>query len=232
MDNFKNTYTFKDDKVIALNKMLNLLLKRKFDWFNEINIMFLEITKTNTKVPKLNGIIKVDEDWYGTQWRDYNYSRPIPDTNVEDISIGDIVGGKLADEIAQEIIKGLQIVISSSIKGFQWFNLYLRTENEDIITEDIQEMDNKILNFLRRRANTEVFDIAGKQIKQVRFGDSEYLINSLQNRRKMEMEILYLLDDNGLISIDNYYNYFNRERNPEVETVIKTIRKFLNEVMS
>ena len=44
MDNFKNTYTFKDDKVIALNKMLNLLLKRKFDWFNEINIMFLEIT--------------------------------------------------------------------------------------------------------------------------------------------------------------------------------------------
>ena len=232
MDNFKNTYTFKDDKVIALNKMLNLLLKRKFDWFNEINIMFLEITKTNTKVPKLNGIIKVDEDWYGTQWRDYNYSRPIPDTNVEDISIGDIVGGKLADEIAQEIIKGLQIVISSSIKGFQWFNLYLRTENEDMITEDIQEMDNKILNFLRRRANTEVFDIAGKQIKQVRFGDSEYLINSLQNRRKMEMEILYLLDDNGLISIDNYYNYFNRERNPEVETVIKTIRKFLNEVMS
>lgn len=231
MDNFKNTYTFKDDKVIALNKMLNLLLKRKFDWFNEINIMFLEITKTNTKVPKLNGIIKVDEDWYGTQWGDYNYSRPIPDTNVEDISIGDIVGGKLADEIAQEIIKGLQIVISSSIKGFQWFNLYLRTENEDMITEDIQEMDNKILNFLRRRANTEVFDIAGKQIKQVRFGDSEYLINSLQNRRKMEMEILYLLDDNGLISIDNYYNYFNRERNPEVETVIKTIRKFLNEVM-
>ena len=231
MDNFKNTYTFKDDKVIALNKMLNLLLKRKFDWFNEINIMFLEMTKTNTKVPKLNGIIKVDEDWYGTQWRDYNYSRPIPDTNVEDISIGDIVGGKLADEIAQEIIKGLQIVISSSIKGFQWFNLYLRTENEDIITEDIQEMDNKILNFLRRRANTEVFDIAGKQIKQVRFGDSEYLINSLQNRRKMEMEILYLLDDNGLISIDNYYNYFNRERNPEVETVIKTIRKFLKEVI-
>ena len=231
MDNFKNTYTFKDDKVIALNKMLNLLLKRKFDWFNEINILFLEITKTNTKVPKLNGIIKVDEDWYGTQWRDYNYSRPIPDTNVEDISIGKIVGGKLADEIAQEIIKGLQIVISSSIKGFQWFNLYLRTENEDMITEDIQEMDNKILNFLRRRANTEVFDIAGKQIKQVRFGDSEYLINSLQNRSKMEMEILYLLDDNGLISIDNYYNYFNRERNPEVETVIKTIRKFLKEVM-
>ena len=92
-------------------------------------------------------------------------------------------------------------------------------------------MDNKILNFLRRRANTEVFDIAGKQIKQVRFGDSEYLINSLQNRKKMEMEILYLLDDKGLISIDNYYNYFNRERNPEVETVIKTIRFFLKEVM-
>ena len=93
------------------------------------------------------------------------------------------------------------------------------------------DINQNILNFLRRRANTEVFDIAGKQIQQVRFGDSEYLINSLQNRKKMEMEILYLLDDNGLIAIDNYYNYFNRERNPEVETVNKTIRKFLNEVM-
>ena len=231
MDNFKNTYTFKDDKVIALNKMLNLLLKRKFDWFNEINIIFLEITKTNTKVPKLNGIIKVDEDWYGTQWRDYNYSRPIPDTNVEDISIGDIVGGKLADEIAQEIIKGLQIVISSSIKGFQWFNLYLRTENEDIITENTENIDNRILTFLRRRANVDYFDIAGKQIKQVVIENSDYVINSLQNRKKMETEILYLLDSNGLISIDDYFNYFNRERNPEVEKVIRTIRFFLKEVI-
>jgi hypothetical protein len=93
------------------------------------------------------------------------------------------------------------------------------------------DINQNILNFLRRRANTEVFDIAGKQIKQVKFGDSEYLINNLQNRKKMETEILYLLDENGLISIDNYYNYFNRERNPEVEKVIKTIRFFLKEVI-
>jgi len=95
------------------------------------------------------------------------------------------------------------------------------------------EINQNILNFLRRRANTEVFDIAGKQIKQVRFDDSEYhIINSLQNKKRMEMKLLYLLDDNGLISIDNYYNYFDRERNPEVEKVIKTIRFFLKEVMS
>ena len=224
----KNVYNFKDDKVIALNKILNLLLKRKFDWFNEINIMFFEMTKTNTKVPKLNGIIKVDEDWYGTQWRDYNYSRPIPDTNVEDISIGDIVGGKLADEIAQEIIKGLQIVISSSIRGFQWFNLYLRTENEDMINEDIQEMDNNILNFLRRRVETDVFDIAGKKITQLSFRGTDTAINSLQNRKKMEFEIKNLLSDYNMFNMDDH---FNMVRNPENDRATKTIRFFLNEVM-
>jgi hypothetical protein len=228
------TYTLGDIEVDSLNKILNMLLNKKFDWFIEVKIIFLETKKTNIKVPKLNGIIKVDEDWFAKQWREYHYSAPIPEPNIEDISIGDIVGGSLAAEISEEITKGLQLTISSSVEGFQWMNLYIRTEqeeNNEIVTEETKQMDNKILNFLRRRANTEIFDIAGKQIKQVTFSDSDYLINSLQNKRKMEQEILYLLDKNGIINVDNYFNYFNRERNPEIERVIKTIRFFLKEVM-
>ena len=51
-------------------------------------------------------------------------------------------------------------------------------------------MDNNILNFLRRRVETDVFDIAGKKITQLSFRGTDTAINSLQNRKKMEVEII------------------------------------------
>jgi len=44
----------------------------------------------------------------------------------------------------------------------------------------------------------------------------------------MELKILYYLEDNGYIDMNTF---FSNERSPEVETVIKTIRFFLKEVM-
>jgi hypothetical protein len=91
------------------------------------------------------------------------------------------------------------------------------------------EINQNILNFLRRRANTEVFDIAGTKIKQLKFGSPDFVtINSFQNRKKMEVELINLLEDNGLINVDNY---FENERNDEMKKVIRTIRHFLQEVM-
>lgn len=229
----KNVYNFKNDKVIALNKMLKFLLKRKFDWFIDIQIMFLETTKTNIKVPKLNGIIKVNEDWYGSQWREYNWhSNPPPNPNIEDISIGDIVGGELAKEISQEIIKGLQMIISTSVEGFQWFNLFIRTEEKkDIMTEDIQreDIDNQVLNFLRRRAKKEVKEVVGFEIIQVTFEGTDLVINSLQSKKQNELELKLFLADYNLFDLDDYHI---NQRDPKHQKVIRTIRYFINEIMN
>ena len=92
-------------------------------------------------------------------------------------------------------------------------------------------MDNinkDILNFLRRRYEISKIEIAGTEVIQLYFNNGELIINSLQNRKQMELKILYYLEDNGYIDMNTF---FSNERSPEMVSVIKTVRKFLNEVM-
>ena len=92
-------------------------------------------------------------------------------------------------------------------------------------------MDNinkDILNFLRRRYEISKIEIAGTEVIQLCFNNGEVIINSLQNRKQMELKILYYLEDNGYIDMNTF---FSNERSPEMVSVIKTVRKFLNEVM-
>ena len=92
-------------------------------------------------------------------------------------------------------------------------------------------MDNinkDILNFLRRRYEISKIEIAGTEVIQLYFNNGELIINSLQNRKQMELKILYYLEDNGYIDMNTF---FSNERSPEMVSVIRTVRKFLKEVM-
>ena len=90
------------------------------------------------------------------------------------------------------------------------------------------EINQNILNFLRRRYEISKIEIAGTEVIQLYFNNGEVIINSLQNRKKMELTILYYLEDNGYIDMNTF---FSSERSPEMVSVIRTVRKFLNEVM-
>lgn len=90
------------------------------------------------------------------------------------------------------------------------------------------DVDYNILNFLRRRYDISKIDVAGTVVTQISFNNGEETINSLQNRKKMEVTILYYLEDNGYVDLNNF---FSNERTPEMQKVIRTIRFFLNEVM-
>ena len=89
-------------------------------------------------------------------------------------------------------------------------------------------MDSNILNFLSRRYEISKIEIAGTEVIQLYFNNGEVIINSLQNRKQMELKILYYLEDNGYIDMNTF---FSNERSPEMVSVIRTVRKFLNEVM-
>ena len=89
-------------------------------------------------------------------------------------------------------------------------------------------MDSNILNFLRRRYEISKIEIAGTEVIQLYFNNGEVIINSLQNRKQMELKILYYLEDNGYIDMNTF---FSNERSPEMVSVIRTVRKFLNEVI-
>lgn len=90
------------------------------------------------------------------------------------------------------------------------------------------EINQNILNFLRRRYEISKIEIAGTEVIQLYFNNGEVIINSLQNRKQMELKILYYLEDNGFIEMNTF---FSNERSPEMVSVIRTVRKFLNEVM-
>lgn len=90
------------------------------------------------------------------------------------------------------------------------------------------DINQNILNFLRRRYEISKIEIAGTEVIQLYFNNGEVIINSLQNRKQMELKILYYLEDNGFIDMNTF---FSNERSPEMVSVIRTVRKFLNEVM-
>lgn len=90
------------------------------------------------------------------------------------------------------------------------------------------DINQNILNFLRRRYEISKIEIAGTEVIQLYFNNGEVIINSLQNRKQMELKILYYLEDNVYIDMNTF---FSNERSPEMVSVIRTVRKFLNEVM-
>lgn len=146
-------YNFENSEVKMLNKLLNYSLKKKYDWFIEIKILFVHKRDTGVQTPQLSGIFIVDEDWYGKKWREYHYSSPIPDTQIEDVQIGDIIGGKLASELSDEFKTILSFVFNDIIERFQWHNIFIRAreKNNDVITEETEE---RKLNLVKKMIYT------------------------------------------------------------------------------
>jgi hypothetical protein len=125
----RTVYSYEQPEVKTLNRILNITLKKKFDWVIGINIMFIEKTNFGIQRPKLSGVLKVDQDWFGKQWTKFNYSL-VPNPNQNNISIVEMpaIEGVLAIELSEIIKTGLSITFGDTIDGFQWFDLYIRTE--------------------------------------------------------------------------------------------------------
>jgi len=224
----KKLLTMFDEQLKSLNTVLNRVLKKKYDWFDKINVVFYEQKKDG--VPKINGVIYVDEEWYYKMWREYHYSTNPVNPNIEDISIGDIIGGKMANDLRDDIVNSLSFVFGENIKGFQWFNIYVRIKEneEDMLTEEVSNIDPTILNFLRRRANKKILDIVGLKLTQITFENSEYIITSIRSKKENERELKKLLSDNNLF---DFQDYEQNERDPRYQKIIRTIRYFLNEYL-
>lgn len=171
----RTVYTiYSHPEVKILNRILNSVLKQKYNWFIEINVIFIEKNNYGIQRPKLSGVLKVDEDWFGEQWRKFHYSLPIPNPNEEDVSIGDIVGGAQALDLSETIKTVLSMAFGEIIDGFQWVDLYVRTgdieKNEvsegeiknvkKILSEEVEDLEErtKIEKLVTRFVNTYLKD--------------------------------------------------------------------------
>jgi hypothetical protein len=102
----------------------------------------------------------------------------------------------------------------------------------DILKEETQDIDEKILIFLKRRSKIEDREIGDEnsiKIRTVYFdvdGDW-YNINSWMSKKDMKYKILNMLEDNDIINLGQYDpKILNTDR----QKVIRTIKYFIDKV--
>jgi hypothetical protein len=100
-----------------------------------------------------------------------------------------------------------------------------------ILKEETEEIDQKVMNFLLRRYEVKEYNSYDQiRFKKVFFkvGDEVYGIGTFDNKKRQIRLILNMLEENNVIEpVDNFSN----ENDPYRQKVIRTIKRFLDQVM-
>jgi hypothetical protein len=108
-------------------------------------------------------------------------------------------------------------------------------ENEQISSQH-EDIDSKLFHFLMRRIKINEREFGGNwgdmeplKVKEYRFeGFPGYGFTGYMSKKDMEKSIITMLYENDIKD----YVYDMDERNPERVKIVKTIRKFLNFMLS
>jgi hypothetical protein len=121
------------------------------------------------------------------------------------------------------------------IKNIMKNQLVINENEKDDILSQHDNIDQKLFNFLIRRAKVKesvvVSNVGEEPLKiiMVSFeGYPGYGLNSYWSKKTMETAIVEMLYENDITE----YIYDMDEQNPERQKIIKTIRKFLNFILT
>jgi hypothetical protein len=99
-----------DIKYNKVNAVLNRVMGSKYEWWKGIEINDIVLTK-NFKIALIRAVLKVDKEWGEEQWNEYNMHMAFPGNDgwednetYELVTLGDIIGGNLADDLSEEIL--------------------------------------------------------------------------------------------------------------------------------
>lgn len=131
-----------DFKIEQFQNALNTFMPKKYKWFKNIELYRIVCydDKPNSVIG-LNGDMLVDGDWYGTQFRNYHYSSNIINPNLENISIGDIVGGKFAVELSNLFKNVYRGVTGRKVEGLMWHLLFVSIPDEEETNNEIDSVE-------------------------------------------------------------------------------------------
>ena len=100
-----------------------------------------------------------------------------------------------------------------------------------ILKEETEEIDQNVFNFLRRRYNINEVNIDDRiKFKELYFkvDDDYYGISMWDSKKKQIRIILNMLQENNVIET---VNNFANENDPYRQKIVRTIKKFLYDVM-
>jgi hypothetical protein len=103
-----------DMKYNKVNAVLNRIMSSKYEWWKGIEIQDILFTK-KFQIGLIKAVLKVDKEWGEEQWGEYNMHMAFPGNDgwednetYELVTLGDIIGGKFADDLSQEILDVLK----------------------------------------------------------------------------------------------------------------------------
>jgi hypothetical protein len=102
---------------------------------------------------------------------------------------------------------------------------------KNILKEESEDTDQRVYNFLRRRYEVNEINIDDNiKFKEIYFKlDDEYYRISVWDSKKRQIRlILNMLQENNVIEP---INNFSNENDPYRQKIVRTIKKFLHEVM-
>jgi hypothetical protein len=98
-----------DIKYNKVNTVLNRMMGSKYDWWKGIEIDDVQASQTYFII-RLTGVLKVDEEWGEKQWKEYVKNMEFPGNSgwedneaYELVTLGDVIGSNLSDELSNEI---------------------------------------------------------------------------------------------------------------------------------
>lgn len=99
-----------------------------------------------------------------------------------------------------------------------------------ILKEETNEVDQNVMNFLLRRYKVEEHEIGDFILKTMTFNvNGEYYgVGAFDNKRAQIMKIVNMLEEYNVIEP---INNFSNENDPYRQKIIRTIKKFLVQVM-
>lgn len=93
----------------VVENLINKTMSKKYDWWKGLEIEELNFAETIDTVT-IYGIINIDEDWGGNQYREYNYSRSFPGNDgwedpyeYEIVHLGDIIGNEMSNQLSKDL---------------------------------------------------------------------------------------------------------------------------------
>lgn len=145
-----NIYTYENAEVINSNIVLKHILKKKYDWVIDVNLVFVTVRESRNDRDfneiVLDGVIKVDEEWY----KKYG---PVPKPNDSYVVLGELLMGKSAIEFNSECRKALSLSLKRKIDGVIWSDLVVKTEEiqKENMTESIRRVLREEINPVLRK---------------------------------------------------------------------------------
>lgn len=147
-----NVIKFDRNTINVFQKIIQKIMKQKYDWFEDIQIDYLSYM-VPMKYMGIEGVISVDMEWGANQWRDLHYSQYFPGNYyfktgeaTDAVSFGDIINTELGDQIRKIFVLAFQMVTgTSNVKTLSWSWLMTKfiekDENEELITEEISDIN-------------------------------------------------------------------------------------------